>query len=87
MSKFTDLIREHRQRLRRPEDELIYVRWQDFGGSPHKALGLLQDADESYEDFKERLAVEATARGIRIVWIKRVFVAPAPIAESLLPSA
>ena len=77
MTKLGDLIREHRQRLKGPEDEVKFVSWEDYGTGPHVALGLRQGDDEPYADFRERVTAEAVAQGVRLVWIERVFVEPA----------
>ena len=69
MSKLSDLIRGELRRRGQPPGELYFMSWKRPDNRPGRALGLKQRADESDEEFRERLSDEAVRTGKRFVWI------------------
>jgi hypothetical protein len=69
MSKLSDLIRGELRRRWQPPGELYFMSWKRPDKRPGQALGLKQRADESDEEFLDRLRDEAVRTGKRFVWI------------------
>jgi hypothetical protein len=68
MSKLLQLIRVQRIR-QQPPGAVFVMSWKRPDNRPGRALGLKQQADESDEEFLDRLRDEAIRTGVRFVFI------------------